>query len=61
MDSVLFQFLYGVLAVSSLLGPGMSMGYSAIALPLLKNSTEQPILAENEATWFGKFEILLVT
>ncbi|XP_043279052.1 facilitated trehalose transporter Tret1-like isoform X2 [Venturia canescens] len=58
MDSLVFQFLYGTLAVSSLLGPGMSMGYSAIALPLLKNSAEQPILRENEATWFASIAMI---
>lgn len=52
---LLFQLFYCLLTGIALIGPGMMMGYSGIALPLLANETtsEGITLTPTTSTWFG--------
>lgn len=39
----------------SILGPAMSMGYSAVILPTLRSESSDIKITINQASWIGKY------
>jgi hypothetical protein len=52
--SVAKQVLLGLFTNFSSIAPSMSLGFSAVSLPFLTDSTNPYALNKDEASWFGK-------
>nr|CAD7609577.1 unnamed protein product [Timema genevievae] len=51
--SILQQVWIGVISSFGVISTGMSLGFSAVALPQLQNSSHLDYLDVNQASWFG--------
>nr|CAD7204874.1 unnamed protein product [Timema douglasi] len=51
--SILQQVWIGVISSFGVISTGMSLGFSAVALPQLQNSSHLDYLDVNQASWFA--------
>lgn len=47
--------MLGLIVNFSSIAPSMSLGFSAVALPALKDPSNAYRLSNEEASWFGRF------
>ncbi|PSN45095.1 hypothetical protein C0J52_05094 [Blattella germanica] len=51
--SILIQVLVGLIANLAAIGPGMNLGYSAVALPAMQAANHTPSVSDEQASWIA--------
>lgn len=49
------QILSGIIACSAALSPGMTLGFSAVALPQIAKANGNPLIDKHQLSWIGEY------